>query len=444
MMEKKQNKKKGFTRRQFLVGATAAAGTAALAACGGKKEKPKLSVWTGQTYTPEADEKYEEQVRAWCDENDVELDYSYMAQDESQARWQVAMESKEFPDLGGVQPENYMRHVLAGDLVETTDIVNRLNGQGGGLTDGSLSALNIEGKYYAVPTYGSTEMYYVRKDKLDEKGLDVPDTWEDVVAIAEAITEPGEFWGWGPQLGTASWDSEVALSSKLWAHGAKTWDEDGNPALDSAETRLVLDMMKGAWEAGWIPPDAPTWDDSGNNTAYLTGIVGMVFNTGSILRAMQNDDPDLLAKSAFIPIPKGPAGRFCSGYFYREGVYSNSEFQDEALALLEHLWEPEQTMERVRLAAGNRLPFYKGLFDDPMWDETGLDIQAAMLPFTVHQGYPGPLSPWCLDAWLTDHLVATMFGRVLFEGWDNDRAIDEAMGTAKKWYDEWQETLKEA
>lgn len=446
MARNKQDRKNGITRREFLAGAVATAGTAALAACGTQeaetKEKPKLVVWQGQTYTPEADERYKEQCEEWAEENNVELDYSYMAQDEAEARWKVATESKQFPDLANIRNEDFLRLVLAGDLLETTEIVNRLNKKEGGFTEGALSSIEADGKYWAVPSYGSTEMFYVRKDKLDEKGLALPETWQDVLDVAKAITVPGEFWGWGPQLGTASWDSEVACTSKLWAHGARTWDKEGKPAIDSPETRQVLNFMKEAWDAGVIPPDAPTWDDAGNNKAFQTGIVGMAFNTGSILGYLQKEDPELYDKTAFVMIPEGPAGRFCSGYFYKAGVFSSTEHPDVALEMLEWLWSPEQVRERVKLAAGNRMPMYKGLYEDEMWNDPSVSVLASMIPYTVPQGYPGPTSPWCLDAWHTDHVVARMFGRVLFEGWDNDRAVGEAMTTCQKWYDDWQERLE--
>ena len=243
-------------------------------------------------------------------------------------------------------------------------------------------------------------------------------------------------------MGTPSWDSEVASTAKLWAYGAKTWDKDGKPAIDSGETRKVLDFMKEAWDAGVIPGDAATWDDAGNNKAYQTGIVGMVFNTGSILRYLQKEDEELMNKTAVIPIPKGPKGRFCPGYFYKAGAYSSSKHPDTALELLEWLWSPEQVRPRVELAGGNQIPMFKGLFKDEMWQEPSLKILADMIPYTYPQGYPGPTTPWVLDAWHTEHVVARMFGRVLFEGWDNDRAITEALTTCQKWYDDWQERLK--
>src|SRR5690606_24651653 len=109
-----------------------------------------------------------------------------------------------------------------------------LNTQEGGYTAGAFSAGRTQdGKHWSMPSFSSTEMFYVRTDKMEEAGMELPDTWEDVRALADAINAPEEsFWGWGAQVGTPSWDSEVAFTAKLWAYGGKTWDENNQPAID--------------------------------------------------------------------------------------------------------------------------------------------------------------------------------------------------------------------
>ena len=278
----------------------------------------------------------------------------------------------------------------------------------------------------------------MRKDKLDEKGLALPETWEDVVTIAQAINDPdNQFWGWGKQLGTPSWDSEVSFTSMLWAYGGKTWDEEGKPAIDSPETRQVLDLIKSAWDAGAIPPDAPTWDDGGNNRAYQSEIVGLTLNTGSVLRYLQTEDPELLEKTAVIPIPGGPAGRFVSGYYYQWGVFNTSAHPELCLYLLEHLFAPEQLGPFNEAGGGNMLPVYNNMLNDEMWQDPARKVLVDMVPNTRPQGYPGLTTPWILDAWM-DHTMAKMLNRVIVDGWTNDEAIAEAQTALQKWYDQWQ------
>ena len=402
-------------------------------------ETPKLTVWAATTFTPDADTTQDDQIKAWGEANGVEIDLARMSQDERTPRWQTAIESKQFPDCAAIEQADLPKFIQEGVLVETTEVMTALNALAGGFTDGAfLAGRTADGKHWSVPSFSSTEIFYVRKDKLDEKGLALPETWEDVVTIAQAINDPdNQFWGWGKQLGTPSWDSEVSFTSMLWAYGGKTWDEEGKPAIDSPETRQVLDLIKGAWDAGAIPPDAPTWDDGGNNRAYQSEIVGLTLNTGSVLRYLQTEDPELLEKTAVIPIPGGPAGRFVSGYYYQWGVFNTSAHPELCLDLLEHLFAPEQLGPFNEAGGGNMLPVYNNMLNDEMWQDPARKVLVDMVPNTRPQGYPGLTTPWILDAWM-DHTMAKMLNRVIVDGWTNDEAIAEAQTALQKWYDQWQ------
>lgn len=447
--------KQTLSRRQFLRGSAISTGVLLLAACapvatpagdsGGAAPAAAavpLVVWTSQTFTTDADALQDGQINTWAAENNVEMQLSRFAGDATRPNWQAAFESRQFPDVGNLPQEDLAKFILTDSLLETTEIAEELNKVEGGYTAGAYAAGRTnDGKHWSLPSFSSTEMFYVRTDKLEEVGMELPDTWEDVRAIADAINAPNDsFWGWGAQIGTPSWDSEVAFTAMLWGYGGKTWDEESKPAINSPETRVVLDFMKDAWDAGVIPPDAPTWDDSGNNRAYQTGIVGQIFNTGSVLRYMQAEDTELLAKSTVIPIPQGPAGRFVSGYHYQWGAFNTTEQPELSLSLLEYLMSPAQLRPYYDAGGGNMLPVFLGMYEDEYWQDPYRKVLADMIPYTYPQGNPGLTTPWVLDAWI-DHTMVKMLNRVLFEGWENDAAVEEAEVALQKWYDDWQGRL---
>lgn len=418
------------------VGAPAAGGEGAAA------ERPKLTIWVGVTFTPDADSYHDDLMRQWGEENGVDIEIARMSQDERLPRWQTAIETKQYPDCAAIELNDLPKFIVSGDLAETTAVIERLNQQAGGLTDGAfLAGRTADGKHWSIPSFSSTEIFYVRSDKVTEAGLELPETWEDTVAIAEAINDPeNQFWGWGMQIGTPSWDSEVQFTSLLWSYGGRTWDEEGKPAIDSPETRQVLDLVKRIWDAGLIPPDAPTWDDAGNNRAYQSEIVGQVLNTGSILRYLQTEDPELLEKTAAILVPAGPEGRFISGYYYQWGAFNTSPHADLCLQMMEWVLSPERLQGYYEAGGGNMVPVYKDMLNDEMWQDPYRKVLADMVPYTRPQGYPGLTTPWVLDAWM-DHTMVKMLNRVLVDGWSNDEAIAEADAALWKWYNDWQAQL---
>lgn len=407
-------------------------------------ETPKLTVWAPVTFTPDADAYHDDLMTQWGAENGVEIEILRMSQDERAPRWKTAIETKQFPDCAAIELNDLPKFIISGDLVETTAAIERLNQLAGGLTDGAfLAGRTADGKHWSIPSFSSTEIFYVRQDKLAEAGVAIPTTWDEVGQAAVAINDPeNQFWGFGMQLGTPSWDSEVQITALLWSHSARTWNEEGLPAIDSPETRVVLDLIKSWWDAGAIPPDAPTWDDAGNNRAYQSEIVGMTLNTGSILRYLQTEDAELLEKTAAIPIPAGPAGQFISGYYYQWGVFSTSPNADLCLQMLEWMLSPENLQGYYEAGGGNMLPVYKDMLGHEMWQDPARKVLADSVPFTRPQGYPGLTTPWILDAWM-DHTMSKMVNRVLVDGWSNDEAITEAQTALQKWYDDWQATLSQ-
>ena len=214
----------------------------------GAEAMPKITVWAATTFTPDADSTQDEQIKAWGEANGVEIELARMSNDERTPRWQTAFESRQFPDCAAIEQNDLPKFIESGVLVETTEAMQRLNELEGGFTDGAfIAGRTADGKHWSVPSFSSTEVFYVRTDKLEEQGLALPETWEDVLAIAEAVNDPeAQFWGWGKQMGTPSWDSEVSFTAMLWSYGGSTWDEEGMPAIDSDATRQVLDMIKSA------------------------------------------------------------------------------------------------------------------------------------------------------------------------------------------------------
>ena len=246
----------------------------------------------------------------------------------------------------------------------------------------------------------------------------------------------------GAQIGTPSWDSEAQESPTLWSYGGSAWDKDGKVAIDSPETRKVLDWYKELWKAGVVPPDGPTWDDSGNNKAYLTGSVGMIWNTPSVLSVMEKDQKDLLANTAITPMPAGPKGRFHNAYFYKWGVFKNSKNIDVCMNLASYILQPNQLRPVYGLSSGNMMPVFQNMLNDAMW-KTSPERQTVVqsVQYGQPQGYPGATKPWIIDAWMA-HTTATMFSHVLLDNWDNDKAIADCKTNLQKFYDDWQKLLK--
>jgi len=390
----------------------------------------QLQVVLFPSFSASADDIMRNLVLSWGEEKHVELTIL----DTMPASQTEMLESAQFPDCGMSWELNAW--ITNDILAETTEIITALDDDAGGYLANTLLPSRMEGKQWAVPFALVNSVFFVRRDKLAVAGLPLPATWNDVQLIAQNITVPDEFWGWGMQIG-ASGDTETAFRTKLWSYGGSVWDAEGRPALDSEATRQVLAMMQSAWLDGLLPPDAPEWDDATNNDAYMAGRVGMVMNAGSLLYRLEQEDPDLLANTAMLPPPAGPVGQFSPGDI-RHWVIFKTKQVDLCLALTTWLFAPEQIRTFYDAGSGYFLPVHKELLDDPMWQEPNRQVLASQASQTVVTGYPGPITPWAVAA-RTDGVAGTMIRRVLLDGWRIDEAVVDANEVLQQMYDQWHE-----
>lgn len=111
--------------------------------------------------------------------------------------------------------------------------------------EGPLNSGKFEGKYYSVPWYMDCTGLYYNTERLDELGIDVPTTWEE---LSDAVDKAKEA-GYG---GIITYQSAYAFYSFFYQNECPVIDTSGdNPDMDYG----IAPMVKGKTEAtilgGW-------------------------------------------------------------------------------------------------------------------------------------------------------------------------------------------------
>src|SRR5690606_22239909 len=204
----------------------------------------------------------------------------------------------------------------------------------------------------------------------------------------------------------------------------------------SEEMRTYLTWLKDAWDKGLFPPGCTTWDGAGDNQAYLSGQAGFIANTGSVGIAAKNDDPELYEGSAFSPLPGGPKGIISPIDVQMRVISKNSPMQDEAKALIEHLSSPEFMNDYFNVAIYG--PVLKNQESLPAFDGSN-PILVGLLGLA--QNGTAPAYPDVYNAAWADlssnFIIPKMAQRVVIDGWDFDRAMDEAQAQGQAIYDKY-------
>ena len=78
------------------------------------------------------------------------------------------------------------RWIQAGWLQPITDIISEETTSD--ILAGPLGAYNIDGEQWALPFFAGAGLMSYRRDVLEEAGVEVPETWADLLEIAPKIT----------------------------------------------------------------------------------------------------------------------------------------------------------------------------------------------------------------------------------------------------------------
>jgi len=137
-----------------------------------------------------------------------------------------------------------------------------------------------------VPITAWVSGIWYRKDLFEEKGLNAPETWEDILKAAEAFHDP-ENKMYGIMFGTA----EAAITQQHFqmlaaTNGAELFDKDGNPQFNSKEMKETMEFYRELYKYSLPGSNAVTEIRDamvGGNTAmclFSTYIMGPLYNAG--------------------------------------------------------------------------------------------------------------------------------------------------------------------
>lgn len=171
--------------------------------------------------------------------------------------------------------------------------------------------------FYGIPFHGWIQGIWYRADWFKEKGLAAPDSWDNILKAAAALTDKSKNQ-YGILVGTKPEGyTEQVFTHLAIANGAAEFDENGNLVFNSPEMLETLKYYQKL--AQYNPPGPQTWRA---RDYYLQGKMGMFFYSTYIMDdlalaevakgSLTNEnfkeltngqfDPDLVKKTAFAPI----------------------------------------------------------------------------------------------------------------------------------------------
>jgi multiple sugar transport system substrate-binding protein len=217
-----------------------------------------------------------------------------------------------------------------------------------------LEGAQYEGKQMGLPVQPHPEILWYRKDLFEEKGIEPPETTDELLAAAKAFHDPDNGFygiGWNGARGQALGQQMAHFYA---AFDQKLFDENWMPTLDGpggvAAGQYALDLMQ------YSPPDIlnMAWDE--RVRLYAQGKTAMIY--GWAARAFMIEDPEILANTGFIATPHAPGKPAVNATGeWSLSIPSNVQDPELAWSFLKWLTDCEQ-LKALALAGNGGMPRY--------------------------------------------------------------------------------------
>jgi multiple sugar transport system substrate-binding protein len=256
-----------------------------------------LVVWWEEGFYPQEDEAVRETVAAFEQGSGKKVELVFYEQDELPKRLGAALEAGRPPDFAfGVLLQDYIGPWAVDDrLVDLSDTVGHFSD----LFDADALAWvtwrNVktkQGALYGLPVGREINHAHVWKNLLKEAGFtvaDIPREWQAFWSFWCDQVQPAvrkargreDIWGVALPMSVAG-DTGLQFFQFVAANQADYVTKDGRFVIDDPEIRpklvKVIDSYTALYRKGCTPPDSVTWNDYGNNKAFLAQTVVMTTN----------------------------------------------------------------------------------------------------------------------------------------------------------------------
>ncbi len=370
----------------------------------------------------------------------IKLEVETINGDGVQARISSAIQSKTGPDI--LMAVNNWAQLYADSAVDVSDIAEEIGKAQGGYYETAHAVANDGKKWIAVPYTILGVLMTNRTSWFKEVGYGpdkFPQTWDEYRAVGKQL-KPKQH-PYGQTLAHAFGDGPAFWYPYLWSWGGKEVEADGKTVvLNTNETvesvKFAVPFWKECFDEG-----ALSWDDAGNNRAFLSNTISSTSNAASIyLLARSKPDAYLsengapLYKDIFhAPLPKGPAGQFSYHVPFSNIIPAYTNNQKAAKDFLRWF----QSKDIYELWFTSQQGFSTGA--TKMWEQDNLwKIDPVMAPFRTaaesgrFAGYAGPSGRAAAET-ISKFIIVDMYTKAV-QGMAPEDSVKWAHGELLKIY----------
>ena len=206
----------------------------------------------------------------------------------------------------------------------------------------------VDGTVWAVPDLASARAMYYNVDILNEVGVEVPTTWDELMDVSQKIYDfyGGEVYPWGVDMTTD--EGQACFAYYIWNNGGNFTDAEGNWTLNSAENVEAIEFIVNMVNAGLTNSDPANETRYDNQDMLGAGKVAMMIGPNSIPTYVADGGYDVNLAVASIPSNTGVS--ISQGVMDRFMCFDNNYTEEELAAVttfFDFFYEDERYSEWV-------------------------------------------------------------------------------------------------
>jgi multiple sugar transport system substrate-binding protein len=407
--------------RRVRVSAAAVGAAVLLAACGGGdsgggEEGGPLTVWTLENL-PDRLAAQEEIAAGFTESSGIEVELVAVDPNQFNQLLTSSAAAGELPDVIGALPLAGVQLLATNELINSETTASVVEGLGADTFSERALELTRDGDtQLAVPSDGWAQLLVYRKDLFDAAGLAAPETYEDILAAAQALDTPERAGFVGATVPNDAFTQQTFEHLAL-GNGCQLVDDAGEVTLDSdacVNSFAFYDQLISDYSV------TGAQDVDTTRAAYFAGQSAMVVWSSFILDEMAGlradalptcpectADPAFLARnSGVVTALSGPDGDEPAQFGEIVSWAVTADAQATAADFVTHMME-DGYEQWIGFSPEGKVPTRRGTTEEPTlfidaWATlpAGVDTKAPLSDFYAPEVLdalrtaPDAISPW--------------------------------------------------
>jgi multiple sugar transport system substrate-binding protein len=240
----------------------------------------------------------------------------------------------------------------------------------------------IKGKIYAWPWMNDVGVFYYRKDLLDQANKKAPDTWQDMIQIAQELSKSPNMWGFIPCFRK---DEQLScnLQEYFWSNNGDMTDQYGNITINKPPVVEAIQFAADLIRKYKITPESVNSMELDEGRQIFTeGKAIFHRNWAYVWTLAQGPESKIVGKIAMTVVPRfGLNGKHVSnlgGWSYV--VSSFSKHKEESRRVIQWFGSAERQLEKF-LAGSGWPPAHQDAYKGDLLAKVPPNIREFMEPY---------------------------------------------------------------